>query len=147
MGISHLDGLEHVRLLLQLLFLDLEILDSVCKIRSLDLLPSEVLDFMRRLGYIFPAEVDQAQVLLEVLLLSHDPRFFYLQRFHVFQLDFCLFAKDLSDDLLEVVVNLSHDFDLAVFHLLPQIVSLVKQEFSSATECLQVLHHFLAILL
>ena len=145
--IGHLNRLEHVCLLLELLFLDLEVLDSVCKVRAFDLLTSVVFDFMSCFGDILSAEMDQTEVLFEVLLLPKDTCFFYLERFYVLQLDFSLLAEDFLDDLFEVFVDLSHDLYLSLLDLLPEIVSLVKQEFCSTTECFQILDDFLAIFL
>ena len=63
--------------------------------------------------------MNQTEMLLEVLLFAHDTCFFNLECLNIFEFDFSLFTEDLSDNFLEVVVDLGHDLHLALFHLLP----------------------------
>ena len=58
--------------------LSLEVLYAVCEFRALDLFTSIILDLFRCLLDILSAELYQAQVLLEIFLLTLDTSFFNL---------------------------------------------------------------------
>ena len=79
----------------QLFLLLLEIVNSVREITSLDLLATVVFNLMSGLGDILLAKLDEALMLLEVLLFFHDPCLFHLESICVFQLDFGLLSEDL----------------------------------------------------
>ena len=76
--VCHLNWLKHICLLLKLFLLSLEVLHAVCEFRALDLFTSVILDLFRCLLDILSAELYQAQVLLEIFLLTLDTSFFNL---------------------------------------------------------------------
>lgn len=76
--VGHVDWLQGIGLLCERLLLILEVVDAVRQIGALDLLAAELVNLPASLHYVFLAEADQAEVLVEVLLLAADSRFFYL---------------------------------------------------------------------
>jgi len=71
-GVCDAHLVEFLGLVLKLLLLALEVFELVCDLGSLDLLALVLLELLSGLNDGLPAEVDQTQVLLEVLLLRVD---------------------------------------------------------------------------
>jgi len=132
--VGHADRLQCVGLGSERLFIRLEVVHTVGEVGTLDLLPAIVVNLRASFEHVLFAEADQAQMLVEVLLLSHDARLFDLERLRVLQFDLCALLKNHMDDTVEILVDLRHDFDLALFDLLPQLGALVDQKLGAPAQ-------------
>lgn len=79
LGVGHLNRKKFLGLRIEFFLLTFEVFEAVRDVTAFDLLASEVIDFPCCFSDVFPAEMDQAQVFLKVLLFTIDPGLFDLQ--------------------------------------------------------------------
>ena len=145
--VCHTDRLQSICLGGQRLFLILEVIDLVGQVTSFDLLTTIVVYLLASFENILFAESNQAQVLVKVFLLAHDPGFFNLECLCILELDLCSLLQDHVNDSVEVLIDLSHHLDLPFLHVLPQLRSLVNQVLGAPAELFQVVHDLFTVLL